>query len=126
MIKRFYPERIVKENPDPYGVDVIVENDQEERIANWEVGVAQKWINKFPYSEFRIPERKEKYCLLDEPTFFITWNKACTKYIIVNSLTVRKSPCTEFHNKYVQEGEYWFRIKLDKVLFGKVEEDENE
>lgn len=97
------------ENPDRYGVDLIVPD-----CFYAEVECKYVWTGEeFPYKDVHLPYRKSKYCNLDMPTLFCIWNREFSHLISFNSFIVKEIEPIEVKNKYIPEGELFFKIPID-------------
>ena len=62
---------LIKENPDKYGPDILVQDSY-----YVEVEVREIWKDdNFPFDEIHIPERKTKFFKLDKPCYYfcLSW-----------------------------------------------------
>ena len=102
------------ENPDEYGVDLLVEGKG--RKFGCEVEVKTGWHGpEFNYTTLRIPFRKKKFTE-DHVTFFVL-NQGRTHAAIVNGKDLLKSPLVKVKNTMVPLGDYFFEIALSDVQF---------
>lgn len=107
----------VMDNPKKRGVDLLVYKDSV-HIANIECEIKRVWTTPdFPYESVQIPQRKEKYAILDKPTVFVMLNNDQSKYLSVKSSVLLSSPKKVVPNKYVYQGELFFQIQKDSVDF---------
>lgn len=103
------------ENPDKYGVDVILLRDKK-YIGFAEVEVRNSWKEyAFPYSTLNVPKRKQK--LLDNPlpTYFFSINAPGTRMFCCEATAVLRAALQENPNKYVSQGEYFYKVQLDQL-----------
>jgi hypothetical protein len=107
----------LRDNPDKYGVDLLgYKND--ELVMYVEVEIKRVWKEeKFPYGSVQFPSRKFKFCQLDKPTAFMMINNKCNRALLVTGQDLIKSPLKEVRNVYVDKGEDFFIVSLDKVTF---------
>ena len=108
--KKFWADRGVtaEDNPDKYGPDLILS------IGNMlEVEIKHTWKDEFRFNTLQIPSRKEKFAKLG--CMFMIFNSDTTKAFLVDADTILASPKKEVYNKYVQGGELFFQVPLDKI-----------
>ena len=94
------------ENPDRFGVDLIVPN-----LGYCEVEVKTGWKHgRFPFPSLHLPYRKLKFIQLDQPTMFIVWNAGLDRLIWVEDWAINPEP-VELDNKFMDR-EKFFDIAL--------------
>ena len=102
------------ENPDQYGVDLLVEGKG--RKFGCEVETKAGWHGpKFEFPNLRIPFRKRKFTD-DRVTFFVL-NSGRTHAAVVSRQKLLKSPVVLVKNKMVPMGDYFYEIDLEDVEF---------
>ena len=102
------------ENPDQYGVDLLVEGKG--RKFGCEVETKAGWHGpKFEFPNLRIPFRKRKFTD-DRVTFFVL-NSGRTHAAVVSRQKLLKSPVVQVKNKMVPMGDYFYEIDLEDVEF---------
>ena len=102
------------ENPDEFGVDLLVEGKGRE--FRCEVETKTGWHGpEFNYSTLRIPFRKQKFTD-DRVTFFVL-NSGRTHAAVVSREKLLKSPVVQVKNKMVPMGNYFCEITLEDVEF---------
>jgi hypothetical protein len=102
------------ENPDQYGVDLLVEGKG--RKFGCEVETKTGWHGpKFEFPNLRIPFRKQKFTD-DRVTFFVL-NSGRTHAAVVSRQKLLKSPVVQVKNKMVPMGDYFYEIDLEDVEF---------
>jgi hypothetical protein len=107
----------VIDNPKKRGVDLLLYKNSV-HIANIECEIKKVWKTPdFPYENVQIPERKEKYAILDKPTVFVMLNGDQSQYLAIRDKTLLASPKKEVPNKYVFKGELFFQVPKDQVVF---------
>jgi len=118
VIKYFENEGIkLKENPYRYGVDLIQEQNGEV-VMGVEVERRHNWVSDmFPFSTIHVPARKEKFAMDKYPTYYCALNKNMTKMFMVKMDDVKNCPRKEINNKYVEKGELFFVVPLNKGRF---------
>ena len=95
------------ENPDRYGVDLIVPN-----FGYCEVEVKTGWKHgQFPFPSLHLPYRKLKFAKLDQPTMFIVWNAGLDRLIWVEGWAMIQLDPVELDNKFMNR-EKFFDIDL--------------
>ena len=102
------------ENPDEYGVDLLVEGKG--RKFGREVEVKTGWHGpEFNYPTLHIPFRKKKFTK-DRVTFFVL-NSERTHAAVVSRQKLLRSPAVQVKNKMVQMGDYFYEIDPKDVEF---------
>jgi len=102
------------ENPDQYGVDLLVEGKG--RKFGCEVETKTRWhAPKFEFPNLRIPFRKQKFTD-DRVTFFVL-NSGRTHAAVVSRQKLLKSPEVQVKNKMVPMGDFFYEIDLEDVEF---------
>ena len=105
------------ENPDEYGVDLLV--DGKGRKFGCEVEVKTGWHGpEFNYPTLRIPFRKQKFT--DDRTTLFFLNSGLTYAAVVSRQKLLKSPVAQVKNKMVLIGDYFYEIALEDVEFIKL------
>lgn len=112
---------VVTQNPKRYEVDLLIYKDGE-HLFNVEAEVKSHWgAGAFQYSDVQICERKQKYALLDKPTYYFMFNRDLTQYLVIKDKDLLKSPLKEVPNRRHWSGEYFFKVPVSKVVFNKFE-----
>lgn len=102
------------ENPDQYGVDLLVEGKG--RKFGCEVETKTRWhAPKFEFPNLRLPFRKQTF-KDDRVTFFVL-NSERTHATVVSRQKLLKSPVVQVKNKMVPMGDYFYEIDLEDVEF---------
>ena len=105
------------ENPDQYGIDIIV--------PRYEVERREIWIDKFPFKTVHIPARKEKF--LKHSIIYTVVNRDFNKIMFCTSEVIRQYNLIEVPNKSVPEGEYFYDVPIEKWrIYNTGESNENE
>ena len=105
------------ENPDKYGIDIVV--------PRYEVERREIWIDEFPFKTVHIPARKEKF--LKHSIVYVVVNKDFNKMMFCRSEIIRQYNLIEVPNKSVPEGEYFYDVPIEKWhIFNTGESNENE
>jgi hypothetical protein len=109
------------DNPDIHGVDLFLIH-KGIHCANVEVEIKTNWQpkGKFEFDTVNFLRRKEKYCVLSEPTMFVIFNRDLSQYLTVYSKDIMSCPLEEVKNKYIANGEFFRKIPLTKVIFNKI------
>ena len=92
------------ENPDKYGIDIVV--------PRYEVERREIWIDEFPFKTVHIPARKEKF--LKHSIVYVVVNKDFDKLMFCKSEVIRQYNLIEIPNKSVPEGEYFYDVPIEK------------
>jgi hypothetical protein len=97
--------------------------DGKEHLFNVETEIKRVWKpgEDFKYENVQFPARKEKFCKLDKPTYFIMFNRDTSEYLVVPDKVMLKSPKVEVPNRFCPQGEYFFQVPLKKVIFNSVD-----
>jgi len=101
------------ENPDKYGIDIVV--------PRYEVERREIWIDEFPFKTVHIPARKEKF--LKHSIVYVVVNKDFDKIMFCRSEVIRQYNLIEVPNKSVPEGEYFYDVPIDKWRIYNIGED---
>lgn len=110
----------LEENPKKRGVDLLVFN-KGEHILNIETEIKRVWKGKeFKYDTVQIPERKNKFAILDIPTIYVMFNNDQSEYLVIKDKDLLKSPLVEVPNRYVFKEEYFYQVPLKKVVFNDI------
>jgi len=105
------------ENPDKYGIDIVV--------PRYEVERREIWIDEFPFKTVHIPARKEKF--LKHSIVYVVVNKDFDKLMFCKSEVIRQYNLIEVPNKSVPEGEYFYDVPIEKWrIYNTEESNENE
>ena len=119
VVKNFISSKlnlIAKDNPNIYGVDLLIYNQKSKLVGYAEVEVRNNWSSDtFPYDTLNVPYRKKKLLENDKPTFFFSVNKPQTRMFCCSADTILKSNIEENRNKYVKSDEYFYKIPIDKL-----------
>lgn len=107
-------ECTVEENPDIYGVDLIVTGVLGNQWAV-EVEIKRVWSGPdFPWATVQLPERKRKYLEQGLPVEYWLLNFDCTSAIVIPGELLDEYPPVEVPNKYVANGERFFQIPVKR------------
>lgn len=134
MLKEFEPERWEKydtpakdaamkfwqrrgysclENPDEFGVDLLVEGKGKK--FGCEVEVKTKWFGgEFTFPTLHIALRKRKF--MDAPCQFIVFNHSLSHAALVARNRVLRSPVVEIKNVTVPAGERFYDVPVSEVV----------
>ena len=97
------------ENPDEYGVDLLVEGKG--RKFGCEVEVKTRWHGpEFNYPTLHIPFRKKKFTK-EKVTFFVL-NNARSHAAVVGRNDVVSSPVVTIPNKFVPAGDLFYDVNV--------------
>lgn len=101
---------IVNDNPNKYGVDLI----SEDGTLQVEIEHRLIWKEKdFPYKDINIPERKKKFFIENSVCYFIL-SMDYSRIGMIDGKNLRQflndDTLTESSNKYVREGEYFYKV----------------
>ena len=101
------------ENPDQYGVDLIVPN-----LGYCEVEVKTGWKHgQFPFPSLPLPYRKLKFAKLDQPTMFIVWNAGLDQLLWVEGWAMSHLAPVEIDTR-LMEKEKFFDLPLTLARVG--------
>jgi len=103
------------ENPDEFGIDLIVEGHGRKFFS--EVEVRLSWHGQeFPYKTLELPLRKKKFAKGN--CMFMVINNAQSHALLVHAKHVRSSPIIEKPNVKVPSGtEQFFSIPLEVTQY---------
>jgi hypothetical protein len=100
----------LRNNPNQYGVDLIAYDDGA-KIGYVEVEVRQSWKeNICPFDSLHVPERKKKLLDNDLHTVLVSVNCYGTRAFICDYRIVLASPLLESPNKYIANGEKFYKV----------------
>lgn len=100
------------ENPDVYGVDLLVEG--KDKQFGCEVEVKQSWHGSdFPYPTLHVPFRKKKFT--EGPTSFFVLNNGMTHAAMASRTLVTASPVTMVKNYKVPTGEPFYCVPAQAI-----------
>ena len=99
------------ENPNDYGVDILV--------SRYEVERRNIWTDKFPYKTVHVPARKAKF--LKFPIIYAVVNTNFDRVMLCSSVVIRKYPKIEVPNKSMPEGEYFYDVPIKEWTIYKIE-----
>lgn len=103
---------VVYVNPDPYGIDLIVENERGR--FELEVEVKHNWKgDKFPYKTIHFAARKLKFAENPERVNFIMLNDDWTYGMVIDGETFASSPVIVKDTIYTTR-ERFIEIPVDK------------
>jgi hypothetical protein len=104
----------IQQNDDKYGPDLVVFKGFKPHYYI-EAEVKRVWKpeqDRFPWSTIQIPERKGKFLKLGKPIEFWVLREDLARAIIIPDFVISNSPLVEVKNKFIKEGELFFRIEL--------------
>jgi len=96
------------ENPDKFGIDVIVPGSD----VTYEVEQRSIWAENWFYSSVHVPERKKKF--MQDKMVYAVVNRDCTKILFCPSEVIREYKPIEVPNKAVSNGEEFYDVPLNK------------
>ena len=106
-----------KNNPDIYGVDLMLYEEISDRLIGYaEVEIRQNWDgDTINFPTLHVPYRKKK--LLDNimPTVFFAINKQLTHMYCCAAKTILNAPVIEVPNKYKNKGELFYNIPVEQL-----------
>jgi len=98
------------ENPDDYGIDLMV--------AKYEVERRTIYTDKWPYKTVHVPERKEKFFKYNIYYVVVMHHETKTKtfdtLLFCETDVIKKYPLVEVPNKSVSKGEYFYDVPLSE------------
>ena len=96
-------------------MDLKLFNEDNTLIKTVEVEVRHNWgnDNKFPFDTLNIPYRKNKF-FTNNICEYISINKLFTRCLLIKEKDILNSPIEENKNKYVKNGEKFFKIDISK------------
>jgi hypothetical protein len=102
------------DNPDVYGVDLIVEKDGKRFFC--EVEVKTVWHGQdFKYDSIHIPIRKAKF--LNKPTKFMVFNNSLTRAALISRQALLDAPIKTVSNIKIRHGERFYDVPLNSLTF---------
>lgn len=103
-----------EDNPDEYGVDLVVEGQNKRFFCEVEVKTVWHGV-QFKYPTIHLPVRKAKF--LTQPTQFMIFNNSLTHAALFGRKVVLNSPCVEVSNVKIMHGEKFFDVPLSQAKF---------
>ena len=103
-----------KDNPDEFGVDLIVEGNNKRFYCEVEVKTVWHGV-QFKYPTIHLPVRKDKF--LTKPTQFMIFNNSLTHAAVFGRQVVRESPRVEVSNVKIRAGEKFFAVPVSSAHF---------
>lgn len=101
------------ENPDEFGVDLLVEGKG--KNFGCEVEVKTKWFGaEFTFPTLHIALRKRKF--MNAPCQFMVFNCSLTHAALVSRKTVLRSPVVEVKNVTVPSGERFYDVPVSEAV----------
>ena len=113
LFKQLYGIELI-DNPDEYAVDLIAMRDNV-KVGYVEVEVRPAWEGVFTFNTLHIPSRKKKLLTNDLPTALVAFNKQGSFCFICKDTVVLASPLIEVKNKYIPNGEFFYKVPVDKI-----------
>jgi len=92
------------ENPNDYGIDIMV--------SRYEVERREIWTDNFPFKTVHIPARKAKF--LKYNIVYAIVNKDFNKIMLCRSKIIRQCNKIEVPNKSVPAGEYFYDVPIEQ------------
>ena len=92
------------ENPNDYGIDIMV--------SRYEVERREIWTDNFPFKTVHIPARKAKF--LKYNIVYAIVNKDFNKIMLCRSEVIRQCNKIEVPNKSVPAGEYFYDVPIEQ------------
>ena len=92
------------ENPNDYGIDIMV--------SRYEVERREIWTDNFPFKTVHIPARKAKF--LKYNIVYAIVNKDFNKIMLCRSKVIRQCNKIEVPNKSVPAGEYFYDVPIEQ------------
>jgi hypothetical protein len=116
FVIKFFTERygfLVYVNPDPYGIDLIVENER--GTFELEVEVKHNWKGKrFPFQTVHFAARKLKFANKPENVHFIMLNSDWTYALLIDGVTFSNSPIVN-KDTYLTKNERFVSVIANKA-----------
>jgi hypothetical protein len=107
-------------NPKKMGVDLIVTKDNGEEFY-CEVEVKNNWKGeKFPYEDVQVLLKKKKHFTLDKPSCLMMFNHERTHALFLQDKDILSSNVEEVSNRINRDGEFMFKVPVEKAVFVKV------
>ena len=120
-VLRFFAERfgyVAYVNPDPYGIDLIIENERGR--FELEVEVKRSWLGKnFPYQSLHYAYRKIKFAENPDNVHFITLNREWSYGLLVTGEVVSECVVITKDTIYTKN-EKFIEVPLSKCVLLKL------
>lgn len=118
VVKSYFSSKLkitAKDNPNLYGVDLILYKDNK-MVGYAEVEVRNNWkTDAFPYDTLNVPYRKKKLLENDLPTFFFSVNHIKTRMFCCKAEDILECEIKENPNKYVKSDEYFYKVPVSRL-----------
>ena len=116
------------ENPDIYGIDVLVHGEDGQLSWAVEVEVKLSWGGgHFPFPTVRVPARKYRIMDMDVPIEIYIFNRDCTQFVMIDEEDLENSKVVVVPNKYVLDGELFFEMPvLDEMIHQVLDTQDNQ
>jgi len=118
VVKNYFKSKLnidAIDNSDIYGVDLILTKNNNV-VGYAEVEVRNNWDkDNFPFDTLNVPSRKKKLLENEMPTFFFSVNKILTRMFCCKAEIVLQCPLVENKNKYVKDGEYFYKVPVNDL-----------
>lgn len=107
--------KTVIENPDRYGIDLLMLGCKGSVIGSADVEIKHTWRGeRFSFKTIHLPYRKKKF--VKENSFFLIFNKDLSYVAILTDKDILNSDVKKLKNKYSKSGEeLFFDIEFDKI-----------
>ena len=111
---------ILRNNENKYGVDLVSEDGKHQ----YEVEHRLIWeTEEFPYDEINVPERKAKF-FVDKCVSYVILSRDYSQLGMINGKELAKhikdENLKESSNKYIREGEYFYKVPKSAFQWKKV------
>lgn len=103
----------VENNPDKYGVDLLVTGGLMDYAVECEIKRVWKGED-FPWDTLQLPERKAKFIRAGVPVEFWILNNELTHAMVIQTDVLLSLTPVEVPNKYVAQGEKFFQVPIDR------------
>lgn len=122
VVKEFFAKQKIplNDNPNKYGVDLISED------GSIQIEVEHRLVwdsNEFPFSEVNVPERKAKF-FVENHICYVILSKDYSRIGMIKGDDLMQYLTTEnlkeSSNKYVRNGEMFFKVPKEKFTWLKV------
>lgn len=109
------------ENPDIYGIDVLVHGKDGKLEWAVEVEVKLSWGGgHFPFPTVRVPARKYRLMDAEVPIEMYIFNNDCTQFVMISEDDLQRSGVVVVPNKYVPDGEIFFEMPVHDEMIHQV------
>jgi hypothetical protein len=119
FINKKHPNLRVVDNPNKYGIDLLLYDSENKLVGEVEVETKVSWVGRilpdFYKGIVNVPSRKYSILNKDKVHYFL-FNSDYTRVLVAIGKEITKCPKEEVINKYVPNGELFYKVPTSLVL----------